>query len=408
MVKGIPSDRYAAEYFLLTLAVFGAPFFNSFFAAFGYTHSRQYYVVFSVTIALSAVLICTKQLFTGVVLNYSTLFCLAVVGSTALSYFVVGYGASYATSEFLYFLLWGVTSLLVGICLAGRNALDIMAQWLDVIWPMLTIGTLAYLARGLTIQWIATEDSGMNYQSASYYAALSFGITYYCTFLRQNDNWRFRWTKSRAYRIIGRICLPLQFAAAMLSGGRGGFLDVCVLSLLITYIELKRRKSAVTGFFTIGILSSLVAYLLWFISNNKSLLGMWRLFAASGREDIYGLSIRLFLEKPIVGYGFFGYIDQLGIYRYPHNIILQLLLSVGLVGTFILVFFFVSILLNLSQGSSAEVYLIVILLTDCLVRLSFSGSFLYDTCFMFIVGYLCNMNRVPIASLNSIHSLSSH
>lgn len=57
-----------------------------------------------------------------------------------------------------------------------------------------------------------------------------------------------------------------------------------------------------------------------------------------GRYYIWQTALRLLLEKPIFGYGFgVSILSDLGDYIFPHNILLDILLSFGIVGTLIFV-----------------------------------------------------------------------
>lgn len=238
---------------------------------------------------------------------------------------------------------------------------------------------------------------GVNsYQGASYNSAFTFGMIwfYYLKSGWFREKFKYAW-----------CLLPLLFVATVLPGGRGAFILLFVYTVWCIAIILHRKKrirlknTIKPGTLVISIVA--FAIVLYFLFTNINdymdvLEGGFRRAisyfdfqtmsldfegGSSGRGSIYEYSLEKIGERPLTGYGIYGYL-YIGLDPYPHNIILEILLQYGV----ILGFFFLAILFIfevrlikkgefLQLGISFYVY----------VNLMFSGSYTSNPYFWFIL-----------------------
>ena len=107
--------------------------------------------------------------------------------------------------------------------------------------------------------------------------------------------------------------------------------------------------------------------------------------ATSSRDNLYMTSLQIIQNNPI-GLGIYGYYRELldgatGLFRYPHNIVLQFLLEYGIYGTSIIILFFVVITyLNLRLIEPTKGWLFVLLMMIN-IKLLVTGSYLWEPAF---------------------------
>lgn len=309
-----------------------------------------------------------------------------------LSYVANGYGISGCEKPFLYYCVWGIGGIFAGACCTRNKMYYAFIKLCDIVWIILTLGSFVFVV-GLTKNqgWIPANDTGMNYQTASYCAALGLGINIYQIRNSEvNSEHRFAFACSRLFRLLSILMITIQIPIILLSGGRGGAVlaGIYILWPLVDYIK---NNSIQKGLIVISIacLVIIAGYRYFMITAGGA--GTWRFFTTDyARFELYRNTLRLIGEKPILGYGFFGYIPFLGIYRYPHNIVLQILLSCGFLGLIPISILFTilvkRILVIVKEDNSYEI--IVTLLIYSLVYLTFSGSFIENSIFMFCIGFI--------------------
>jgi len=138
--------------------------------------------------------------------------------------------------------------------------------------------------------------------------------------------------------------LGILFAVIVLSGSRGGLLGlaVAVISLFIMHFGQHWKQKMKVVAVTVG--GAVAGWLMWPLLpvelTQRFLLAEIIAGGGSGRLDIWTVGISAWLANPIVGYGFgsFGAIHTLweGSWAVAHNIYLQLLVEMGIVGLVLL------------------------------------------------------------------------
>jgi O-antigen ligase len=146
------------------------------------------------------------------------------------------------------------------------------------------------------------------------------------------------WQLLRKRAVLLGLALPTVIML-VLTGSRAGMLALgigCVTYVFATP-KIKQRFTAVC-LATIALIG-----LIYFVSTNEYILERWESFISegntSGRTLIWTVGFEMFLEKPLVGWQPIEYyfevgrrIGRLGKGMDAHNMVLQLLLEVGLLG----------------------------------------------------------------------------
>lgn len=114
-------------------------------------------------------------------------------------------------------------------------------------------------------------------------------------------------------------------------------------------------------------------------------------FTDVGRSDIWSISLRSFLEKPVLGHGFYG--DRLSVgyeynWGYSHNIVLELANQFGLFGLAFLVFLLYLIFRFLTRQSGSKISFLIILFGTMCLKLLISDSYLINQHFWMLLGLL--------------------
>lgn len=105
----------------------------------------------------------------------------------------------------------------------------------------------------------------------------------------------------------------------------------------------------------------------------------------SGRFNIWENAWNMFLAKPILGHGI-GYFNSF-YGSYPHNILLDMLVSLGIIGSLGMFFLICLFIYKLSKNKKANKYLGLVLLCLWFPKLIFSVSFVWDMGFWASIAY---------------------
>lgn len=186
------------------------------------------------------------------------------------------------------------------------------------------------------------------------------------------------------YSLKYRIYLIINFLMSMflfVMGSTRGALVVVLISILFFIIAQKGLKKIKYFLFLIPLAPVFVAYLIY---TNSSLIR--RITESvenkdtSGRDDLWANALKEFSNFPILG----GKIEVSGIY--PHNIILEILMGMGVVGLFL----FLSLLfVSFSKLKlNNETITLIIIFINGFFQYMFSGSFYTCIILFFSIGLL--------------------
>lgn len=304
-----------------------------------------------------------------------------------------------ALKTMVYFLIWSLPAMLCGLYLANEKNFTKALKYFDVVVIVFTLSALT----AVIFPFVAGKGfetlAGASYQTMSYVAAIAFGLNLNFLFLGGSRD-RFKFANSSLYQVICVCILPIQLASVVLPGGRGAtvlsvlyVLLVPLLSYRVATAKNRNRVLLVLGFllligsiyvptFILGsdIASAGLDRAIQFLGSDGQL--NWD--GSSGRDVIYDKALSLIAERPIFGYGLFGFASYLGA-PYAHNIFLDLLLSGGVAFFLasVVVLGFLVIRAKWAVRVDERMSVVVVLLIYALVSLMFSGTFLVATEFWF-------------------------
>ena len=240
---------------------------------------------------------------------------------------------------------------------------------------------------------IREDESGLGYQSLSYFMSYCYAYCAYYVFFSPLKN-------TKIHRFFRIVMLPdMLFCALMclISGGRGAFVFIIMISIYILYTLRKSMKRHI-GYYILIIIGVSVAFLsaaYYFDIWNSA--GMNRvvehLTDDTERERLYRLAFQAFEKSPIVGQGMGSIWYTVG--YYSHNIVMDLLAETGIIGTT----FFLSLLLKTFLGLyrlmryQKIAVLLSIIFLGALLNNAFSGYYLGAFKLFMMCSYIYVMNN---------------
>lgn len=313
-----------------------------------------------------------------------------------------------------FFVLWSFPAMLCGLLLARDRELSRAFKYFDLINIVFTLSALFVVILPFFGGGGFETLAGASYQTMSYVAAIAFGLNLNFLFLGKNSQ-RFDFLNTRLYQIISACMLPFQLASVVIPGGRGATILSLVYMILMPALSYKTKAAknknrmmiVLGGFLLVGAL-----YLPTFLAGNDvassgleralQFLGSdgqldWE--GSSGRDVIYAKALSLIVDRPIFGYGLFGFSENLGA-SYAHNIFLDVLLSGGI---FFLLATIAAIWMMIVRAKSAirvdeSFSVIIVFLVYAVVSLMFSGTFLVASEFWFVFFLIFAWRPRPQAS----------
>ena len=194
----------------------------------------------------------------------------------------------------------------------------------------------ASLRGGHDVGQYVDEASGLNYQVISYYMAILFGTTSYYLFFATEK------IKSKLLNYLMYANLIIQVGICAMSGGRGGFILLCIEIIYLIYMAFKKRQIS-RNKIILMLITSISAFLilaswlnLWSSSGFQRVINP--LGQQTGRKDDWEEVITYFLDSPFWGNGFGSDFYTWGFYS--HNIIVDFLAEGGAIGCLILITIF--------------------------------------------------------------------
>lgn len=395
------------------IAVFGMVSSNIFFAMvatlglnYGGVEESFAYIVYSVIVAvLNVSLILSYLTFQRKKLSYKDLGILSTPFFVIMLYFqgflANGGISSNETRWLMYFLLWSTPAIYSALYVCKTEKTESVVKWIEILMILFTVGVLTSITIPFLFGIRYASVGGGTYQAASYLAGFTYGLSlYFYTF--GDSHKRFSFTKSRLYQILLPALILSNMLGAFLPGGRGGFVLLGIYSLFFGIYSFKRAKKTFRGLVVVILL-----LVLWPLlqQNTLFLTGYTRATAflgggetvvnwqgASNRDRIYLDAIGLIKERPVLGYGIFGYWRVM---RNPHNLFLEVLLSGGivyfLIFTNLLILFFRKLIWMIRHDHKNRIWMVVFIYP--FTMLMFSGSYLILAPFWFVISIVTNYKR---------------
>ncbi len=335
--------------------------------------------------------------------NYKQLLLMAVLllmyFMTGVYYSGTGKTANY-TSNMLAFGAICIPSCYVGMRLARRIYDEQILKLLPffIILVSITVGYAVVFSSLQGALLTAEGEDVFNYQSASYY--LSSCCVYSIFYVFYSDK-----GKSFLERLLYLIELLLIFYCAIgcvISGGRGGFVYLVVVAIYLIYRLIKKGKSSKTShyFFMIVVAFVVMAYLITHLNifeSSGAIRITENLTTDDNRTHLWTEAMKVFEESPIIGHGLGSIWWTVG--YYSHNMLVDLLAELGLVGACVVITIIVRMLLCMVKQSYTNIFdmFMLLLFLGTLIEDTFSGywfsSFKLYLLFGYVYGFAKNRQR---------------
>lgn len=309
----------------------------------------------------------------------------------------------------IFFLLLALPGFFAAATIVKLNLVSQVIRFAEIIFIIMALGITVFSILP-TFSGIRTASlAGASYQVLSYYSAFTFGmlLTYNIYLPRSlRLSWvSFSWYKGLSYGLILACIL-----GCFIGGGRGAFI-LLITYILLTFLSVfmsKNNTFTSKEFFNIFIrllvvISLFISFFSFFLENDFIQSGFSRATqfissdgsidikeGSSGRDYVYQQAISYISERPLIGYGPFGFLDKT---IQPHNLFLEILLQFGSIGFVFFLLLLVFLAIIAIKNWSVYNYWAFALLLYPLVMIMFSGSYMHTSEFIFGVTFLA-INKI--------------
>ena len=235
--------------------------------------------------------------------------------------------------------------------------LIVLASFLTFI--TFTLSLLEYAATGIYNDWHPLPWNIRVY--SSYFLIISiFAVWFYIT--------------ENKYRTIYLLFIFLAFFSILLEGGRSATIAFTAFMIMVCGFNSVVRWKLISTYALSWLSYLFITYFasLNTIHSNFDLLRT----TSSLRYELWMDAYRCWLQNPLVGCGFYQLDDPNRSYAHPHNLLLQVLSEVGLIGLSFLAFIIFTILKNINWKSQHSYFVFAVLLAVG-IDVSFSGVHIY-------------------------------
>ncbi|MBZ4663252.1 MAG: hypothetical protein JG776_954 [Caloramator sp.] len=393
--------------FLPIIIIFFPQLFFAIFNIFGKTYegreSSQIYIILNIIVySLSIIIYFVRVFYKRIKFNKNKLLILFSIAVIIMFFFIedalVGIN-SIGTKSFILFNVFAIPNVIMGIYISDDEYCEYLKS-IEIIMLIFTISTIKTIYNTLILGYKPNIGGG-SYQFAGYTAALALGINL-CFIVWDKNIARFNIFKSKLYKILSYFLVIFQLVGVMTTGARGAM--ILVIFYLIYFLILVRndRLSILNKICIVIIVIILYLNILPILINNSVFnSSLRRLFeyvsdnginweGTSGRDIIYILTIELIKLSPIYGYGLFSYYNYLN--SYPHNLFLEILVQGGIIylSIFIIINYLVIKKLNKITRKDVNLKILNTLAIYCFVLLMFSGTYMTNNQFWFILSFVVN------------------
>ena len=384
--------------FVLTL--FWAQFYFSINSILGITYSgsdaSKTYVLGLGTLAFLSILLVAYK--SGRLMVKYKLFTILIPIFFCFFYLIEQMTDSSDLSRYLvFYFVMCLPPSYIGVYLANHGGIGRLSKWLDVMMLILTTGLFMSLRQSMMTSNFETMVGGMSYQQASYLSAIAYSLNL-CGLLYGKNYVRYKIMNHIAIKWICVVLLLVQFLGCISSGGRGGFLLVILVTIILFVFKIKSRN---IGYLLVAIALFVLVFVLCqdslsFLFQGSRYERAFSIFTksdtASSRSVVWNYADRFIKNYNYVGAGIFKYyglfekkFDQ----PYAHNIFLELLCQGGLLYFMIgccLVAKGIIRIPKIIRLDSSNILLIPLGLYS-LVYLMLSGSYMEEGLFWFVLAY---------------------
>lgn len=258
------------------------------------------------------------------------------------------------------------------------------------------------------INWVyillSTPSNNINYMALGVCLVYCFIIySYYYYF-------------SKRFKILNLILVLITFMLIFIEGNRSSSI-ICVFIIVYYQIVKIKEENQIWGLLRIGMILSIsyiliynVEEILIYIQNELIKRGMYSYSITKfnsmmtgsiddlflGRTELYDAAINIVYSSNFMprGVGYFEYITG---FVYPHNVLLELFITFGVLSIPIIILFLFYFTKKVKIiEDKILVHIIFILIIFSITRLSFSSMFWNDIPLWVCIGFLINQNRKKI------------
>lgn len=297
-----------------------------------------------------------------------------------------------------------------------------LIRFSEAVVAIISLGVVVYSVFPSLLGAKTSNLAGANYQTLSYFSVFAFGmLLIYNTLIP--SAYRYIWSRSIFWRVVSYGLMLGCVVGCFLGGGRGAFLLLLVYILFYLFAMLFEGKgylnanSILKSFGKFACFVALAAiFLNFFWEKDFVQAGFARatMFVSadggvdlergsSGRDVVYAIAMDFISQRPLLGYGPFGFMEKT---IHAHNIFLEIILQIGVVGLIVLLLWAISLLVIFIKNWSVVSIWVASLFMYPLIMLMFSGSYLHNAVFIFCISYfaLCKNRSVTYRSGTSSQS----
>ena len=294
-----------------------------------------------------------------------------------------------------HFLRWGsvcMTSVVSGMMIMRKGMIEKVGKYIPFFTIVLTFLISKETYRGMGMLY--GNEFGFNYQNVTYYQ-VSFLILnlYYLFFYRPKYSTRIY----KLLRLLVVVCSLMNIIYIISAGGRGGFIILVVSIIYVILSFLLKGKSNIYSRIAIILLVALAFYSLADFFKLWDSAGLYRVthmieIDKGGRELLRELAKPIIEDSFYVGHGLGSVWFTLG---YPsHNVIQDLMIELGVVGTVVFsaiwVFTYRKLYIMVDSNSMNQLLMLYSFNT---IMMFFSGYWISQPAIWFIWGAVCSVGK---------------
>lgn len=265
----------------------------------------------------------------------------------------------------------------------------------------------AVINSSLQGRMLGREDNDVfNYQNSSYYLSFCAAYCVFYVFFNQTKK-RSLWS-SLVYIVIIMMII-LCAIGCILGGGRGAFVYLVIISAYLVYRIIGNKKKGKVGYLVM--LVGVAIALVYFASRFQVFesVGASRvtesLTTDEGRMGLWKKAMDSFKESPIIGHGLGSVWWEVGFYS--HNILADLLVETGIIGTIIIMSVLIKCvvkIIRLSKSNTMAMFLLIVF-SGILVETAFSGYWFSASKMFLVYGFVYGYSSVSSrSSFASVHA----
>lgn len=258
---------------------------------------------------------------------------------------------------------------------------------------------------------------GVNYNELAYICALNIALSYlliYNLYISPN-------AKKIQY-LFFFTNLALSYAVLFFSGGRGAMmLSIFFFLIFLLNIFIRKQINVKKTSLTFGFIFIFLLSIYFIISNNEPLQeGFLRGFSflnfsgnsvikwenTSGRLSIYEDSLRLIVDKPILGYGIGSVFLIHPSAAFSHNLFLDILIDGGVFFLFLCVTLFIIIFVSsIRHLHKFEYYFAFNLFLFSFINLLSGSNYLIEPILFFSITYIVLLKQESVVNIKERRNL---